>query len=243
MGQKLIDAPDRFLKAKLQNVIDDDFNWYVTAHQWITTATDSGTVAASDAVNGIIVLTPSDGTVTNNDEAYLSTNQEVFKFGDGKTLVGECRLQFTEGNTDDVNVFFGFADAIGANTLVDDGAGLKTSFSGAAIYKVDGGTVWKCVSSIGTTQTISTSTTTSSSSSYQRLKIECLPAPTGGSTMEIAFYVDGKPLIDSTTNKRIKHTVTTTSATEMDVGCGIKNGADTTAEALNVDYISVVANR
>lgn len=219
----------------------DDFEWYVTAHRFTTVATDSGTVTVGDAKGGIVALAPSDGTVTNNDETYIRSTAEIFKFVAGQALYGECLLQFTEGATDDANIFFGFKDAIAANTLVDDGAGLATSFSGACIYKVDGGTVWKCVTSNSTTQTISTSLTTAGGSSYQKLVIEARDVD--GSNFEVTFFCDGQPLLDSSTRRPIKHSVAIASATEMHVGAGIKNGADTTVELLNIDYIAAYQRR
>ena len=66
------------------------------------------------------------------------------------------------------------------------------SFSGAVIYKVDGGTVWKFVTSIGTTNTVSTSVTTAGGSAYQRLAIKIVP---NSSTTALAYpIVDGKQL-------------------------------------------------
>jgi hypothetical protein len=225
--------------------IEDDFYWYITAHGWTTVATDSGTIAHGDVANGVVQLLPSDGTVSNNDEAYLKSTCEVFKFATNRAIYGECRLQFTEGATDDVNVAFGFKDAWAANSIVDDGAGMATSFSGAIIYKVDGGTVWKCVTSNSTTQTISTSTTTAGGSSYQTLAIKCVEVD--GTNMEVTFFVDGQPLmlapVSGQSPRPIKHTVAIASATEMMVGAGIKNGADTTVEALNIDYIIATQTR
>ena len=230
----LLRHPDTLSWIPTQNVIADDFHWFVTAHLWTSVLTDSGTATVGDAVNGILALACSDGTVGDNDEAYVKSTAELFKFAAGKTLYGECKLQFTEANTDDANVFFGFADAIGANTLVDNGAGMKTSFSGAAIYKVDGGTVWKCITSNSTSQTVSTSLTTAGGSSYQRLRIEARDVD--GVNMEVTFFVDDKPLLDATSRKPIKHNVALASATEMQVGAGAKNG-DTNLETLNIDYI------
>lgn len=235
MGVNLVDYHDALEKRRTVGVFDD-FTWYVTAHNFTTVATDSGTVSVGDAAKGIVALVASDGTVGDNDETYIKSTNEVFLIANNKPILAEAKLQFTEANTDDANVFFGVMDAIAANTLVDNGAGLKTTFSGAAIYKVDGGTVWKCVSSISTSQTISTSTTTAGGSSYQTLRIEIQPI--NSTTAEVTFYVDGQQLIDSTTLRPIKHTITYTGATEMQVGAGVKNG-DTNLETLNIDYIAV----
>lgn len=239
MGMNLIDLPE-LLRGRRMFAIEDDFNHYVTADQFTTVATDSGTVAVNDAAYGIVTLTPSDGSVTDNDETYIKSTKELFLFAANKPLVAEARLKFTEGATDDVNIFFGVKDAIAANTLVDDGAGMATSFSGACIYKVDGGLVWKFITSLGATQTISTSTTLSTSSSYQVLRIEVNPI--NSTQAEAIPYVNGVQLRDAN-DKPIKHTFTYTSATEMQVGAGIKNGADTTAEALLIDYIAAAQLR
>lgn len=235
---KLVRFSDRVLNAYRYYEHLEDFKHYVTTDMFTSVLTDSGTAAVSAAANGILTITASDGTVADNDEAYVATTNEVFLFANDKPFVVESLVKFAEANTDDANIFFGLADAIAANTLVDDGAGLKTSFSGACIYKVDGSNVWKCISSVGTTQTITTSTLTAGGSSYQRLKIEVNPIST--TNVEISFFVDGIPLYDAAVtskNQAIKHVVDATSATEMDLGWGVKNGGANN-ESLNVDYVA-----
>lgn len=239
MTMKLLDLPHG-IEHRHQQEVNDPFTWYVTAHQWTTVATDGGSVAVGDAAGGVVVLTPSDGSVADNDETYLKATNETLLFAANRSIIAESLQQYTEANTDDANVFFGFMNAIAANSIVDDGAGLKTNFSGCAIFKVDGGTVWKCISSLGTTQTISTSTKTAGGAAYQKLRIEWRAV---SSTIgEAAFFVDDVPLIDSTTNRPIKHTFTYTSATEMQLGWGVKNG-DTNLETLNVDDVSFAQSR
>lgn len=214
--------------------IFDHFEWYITAHQFTTTVSDSGTVAVGDAAGGINVLTPSDGSVADNDEAYLYTANEVFLLAANKKIYGATYLKFTEANTNAANQCFGFANAFGANLLVDDGAGLKTSFSGAFIYKVDGSLFWKCVSSVGTSQTVTTSTTSSSSSSYQLLEIIGDDDYAAGNS-KFTFKVNGNFLRDSN-GAVIRHTVAYASATEMQMGFGVKNGSGS-LETLNVDWV------
>ena len=238
MGVNLLEMPDKLLKRRTHSIFDD-FYHYVTGDDFTTVASDSGTVADSDAVGGVLVVTPSDGSVGDNDESYVKTTQEVFLIAANKPLVAEARLKFTEANTDDANVFFGVKDAIAADTLLDNGGGMATSFSGACIYKVDGGTVWKCISSKSTTQTISTSTTTAGGA-YQTLRVEITPV--SSTLAEVTFWVDGVQLIDSTSLKPIKHTMTYTSATEMNLGAGVKNG-DTNLETLYIDYIAAAQLR
>lgn len=228
------------LTEKGQYGFFDDFFYYVTADLWTTVASDSGTVAVGDAVGGIVVLTPSDGTVADNDETYIKTTAELFDVNaTNSNLYAEARLQFAEANTDDANVAFGFADAVAANAIVDNGAGLKTSFSGAAIYKVDGENVWRCVSSVSTAQTISQSTTAAGGSAYQTLRIEIRAV--NGTQAEVTFFCDDQPLRDSN-NKAIKHTITWTNVTEMQVWAGVKNGG-ANLETLNIDYAAAYCTR
>jgi hypothetical protein len=165
----------------------------------------------------------------------------VFKVAADRTIEAECLLKFTEGATDDVNVGFFLQNAIGADSIIDDGAGLKVSGDTFGIYKVDGGLVWKVVSCVNGTSTVSTTSQLSTSTAYQRLGI--VIKAVDATTCEVMFLYDGKPMVDATTRKAISHTVLIASATEMSVGVGIKTGANTTVEALLVDYIGAWQTR
>lgn len=235
MGMNLLDLHDPLLKRRTFGFFDD-FTWFVTAHNWTSLVADATTsIAVNDGAKGIVTMTTG---ATDNNEVGLFSTKEVFLIAANKPILGEARIQYAEAATDDANVAFGFADAIGANLLVDDGAGAKTTFSGALIYKVDGGTVWKCISSLSTTQTISTSTQTAGGSVDQVLRIEIRPV--SSTIAEVSFFCDGVPLYDvAITNRQqpIKHNLTYTSATEMMVGAYVKAGG-ATSEVLKVDYIA-----
>jgi hypothetical protein len=214
----------------------EDFDKDQTDLDWIDTITDSGSVAVGDAANGIATLTPSDGTVADNDEAYIRSSAEIFKFLAGKPIMVEARLQFTEANTDDANVIFGLANAVAANHLQDNGAGPLASYSGAVFFKEDGQTLWSVEKSLAGVQStaqlsavnsINKQAYTAGGAAYQTLRIEVKPH--GGGTMDVEFWIDGVLVY------KIKDT-SYTSATEMHVFAGVKNG-DTNLETLNVDYI------
>jgi len=238
MGVKLVDLPDWLEKRRTSFSPPDDFHWYVTAHNWTSLAADSGTsvtisTATGLAAGGWLLLTP--GTTDNNEVAAYSTNK-VTLFAADKPALFETRINFTEANTSAMNCCVGWASAFGANLMVDDGAGMATNFSGAMIFKVDGGTVWKCISSIGTTQTVSTSTVTAGGGT-QVLRIEFHPLTS--TTGDFVFLCDSgsglKPFLDSN-NREIKHTaVTITSAATMNYGMYCKQGS-TSADLLYVDY-------
>jgi hypothetical protein len=174
--------------------------------------------------------------VADNDEAYIRSSAEIFKFLAGKPIMVEARLQFTEANTDDANVIFGLANAVAANHLQDNGAGPLASYSGAVFFKEDGQTLWSVEKSLAGVQStaqlsavnsINKQAYTAGGAAYQTLRIEVKPH--GGGTMDVEFWIDGVLVY------KIKDT-SYTSATEMHVFAGVKNG-DTNLETLNVDYI------
>lgn len=136
---KLMQMPESIEKRR-QFGVHDDFDHYVSADTFTTVASDSGTVTVSDAVGGILLIHPSDGTIADNDETYVRTTAEIFKFADDKPLFIEVLLQYAEAATNAANIAVGFMDAVSANSLQDNGGGPKASYSGAVIYKVDGGT-------------------------------------------------------------------------------------------------------
>lgn len=218
-----------------QKGVSDHFYWYISPHMWTSLAADAGSSVASsgDSTNTDVVLTTG---ATDNNECAVRTTNEHFLFAADKPLIFEARIQYAEANTDDANVAVGFANAVGANLMVDDGAGPKTSFSGGMIYKVDGGTVWRAASSLGTTQTLTASTTTAGGASYQVLRMEFLPI--NGTDLEVTFFVDGVQLKDSN-NLPIKHTVIYASATEMHAFVYVKAGG-ANSEVVNVDYIEAL---
>jgi hypothetical protein len=228
-ASRLMTAPDTYF-------VEDDFLGDQTDLYFVDTVTDSGSAAVGDAVGGIMVLTPSDGTVADNDEAYIACPNEVFKFAAGKPMHAVARIQFTEINTDDANIAFGFQNAVGANSIVDNGGGPKVSGSACCIYKNDGGTVWRCITSMNGTSTDSVSTTTAGGSSYQLLEIDVVDSNINSGYISCSFKVDGRYLVDSN-GIVIKHHVAISSATEMQVFAGVKNG-DTNLETLNIDYIA-----
>lgn len=212
----------------------DDFTADQLDTFFVDTITDSGTVLMGDDVNGVATLTPSDGTVADNDEVYLASANELFLYGTNREIYGRCKLRFTETTVTIYNVAFGFQNAVGANSIVDDGAGLKVSGSTLGIYKVDGSGVWKCVSSCNGTSTVSTSVTVAVTATDYVLEI--FVKDFDGVSMEVTFKVDGQYLKDSN-GLVIKHTVAIASATEMQLFAGAKLGAITNNDTTKVDYL------
>jgi len=187
-------------------------------------------------------LLPSDGTVADNDEVYVQT-KELFKIAAGKPVVAAIYLQFTEAATNAANVMFGLMDAPTANAIVDNGAGPKTSFSGAVIYKVDGQNLWQCLYSDGAVQTgsgllnaitsLNRVAQTAGGASWVKLEIEIVP--TAGGLCDVAFSIN-----DTCVFKMLDRTFA--NATEMALFVGAKNGS-ANQETINVDWIWAVQKR
>jgi hypothetical protein len=237
------DGLPELLRLRNQFTIQDDFLRDVDSADWVTTLTDSGTASVGDAAHGIIALVASDGTVADNDEAYIESANEVFRFTADKPLLFEARVQFTEANTDDANILVGLLDAVGANSLQDNGAGPPSSYSGAVFVKTDGGTVWQTETSNSTTQTTNELTAanvnnlakravTAGGAAYQTLRIEYMPY--SATNAYVTFFVDGVAVA--------QHDYVFTSATEMQIALGVKNGG-ANLETLNVDYVSCSQER
>lgn len=239
MGNILTKSEARLENMAYQFEVYEDFYEFTTGDLFSSLAADSGaTVAVGDAAGGIITLTTG---ATNNNEAAVFTTKEVFKFANNKPFSGVFRVQYTEAATNAANVFIGFADAIGADLLIDDGGGTKSSYSGACFYKVDGGTVWICQSSVGTTRTTTTLNAagsrdgiskTAGGSSYSVFRIDVVS--TSSTEAQVSFFIDGILVA--------VHSLTVTSATEMQAGVYVKAGTAASQTTL-VDYSGLVAVR
>lgn len=236
MGQQLLVLPESVRQMHLTHGVADDFDHYVSADTWTSVLTDSGTVAAGDAAGGVITLTPSDGSVGDNDEAYVKTTKELFLIAANKPIIYEARVKFTELSTNKANVAAGLMDAVGANSIVDDGGGPPSSYSGAVFFKTDGDTTWNVESSNSTTQKTQTltsdvsldkNTKSSGGGVWQILRISIIP--TGDGLCDIQFEIDGV-LVAVHKNRSYS------AATEMNAFVGVKNGS-TDNQTLLVDYI------
>jgi hypothetical protein len=222
--------------------IADDFLDYIDLDMWTKIDADAGASTAQDAdgVGGLILLTTG---ATDNNECYLHTTNELFKVVADKEIDIECRLQFTEANTDDANVIFGLMDAVAANHLIDDGAGPVATYDGAVLYKVDGGTVWVAESSNAGTQVTNTTKTTAGGTAYQTLRIRITPRD--ATDADVTFFVDGQQCEDTNQNAGqpfITQTLTLSGLAEMALVVGAKAGG-ANSEVVTVDYIRAAAVR
>jgi hypothetical protein len=224
-----------YFSRERQFSLFEDFEHFVTGDVFTDTSADTGaSVAMQDAANGQVLLVT--GAVDNN-ECYLHTTKEVFLFAADKPLRVGCRIKFAEANTDDANVFFGLMDAVGADSILDDGAGPKATFDGSIIYKVDGETVWRVMSSNATARSSHVTAVTAGGTAWQKLEIVCRPI--SSTKMEILYFIDDSQLRSSTAmagEPNIRHEYTLASSTEMMLFVGVKAGG-ANSESVYVDWI------
>ncbi len=215
-------------------LVDCDFTEDIDSAVFTVTSADGGTAVVGDARNGIVTVLPSDGSVGDNDECYIQTANETALLLAGKPIYGRAYLQYTEGNVNAANVIFGFMNAPIANSLIDDGGGPRVTGTLAVIYKIDGGTVWRCQSRNGTETTDTVSTTTAGGANYSLLEINIHDYTS--TKVQITYKVDGTYLKDSN-GKVIIHTLLVAAATEMAMFAGQKNGGISIVESLLIDRL------
>jgi hypothetical protein len=226
----------RFVKAleELDTVqFFDDFLLDQSDINYIDTITDTGTAVAGDAVNGVVVLTPSDGTVADNDECYIESPNEFLRFGTNREIYIRQKFTATINTVSAINFAVGACDAPGADTIADNGAGVKTSGSTLAIEKRDGESNFRCTSSCNGTSTTTLSNLAVASATNYVCEIIC--KDWDGTSMQVTYKVNGDYLKDSDGDP-IRHRVAIASSTEMALFAGIKLGAATNLDLLNLDY-------
>jgi hypothetical protein len=240
---KMLDMLNTFVERRAL-IVSDEFNNYSSGGLWtslttgsVTVATGTPTTPTSGAMVSALIIT---GDATQNHDGAVATTNSLFQFLANKPLVYEALLQFTEQNTNNMNLAAGFGSSIGsANFLQNGGAGPATSFSGAIIFKVAGSAVWKTCSSNGSTQTIQSSTLTAGGATPQVLRVEVQPVTS--LMAEVTYYVNGQALRD-VNNQILKDNVLFASAVAMACGVYQKQGSST-AEITNIDYIKAAQLR
>lgn len=240
----LVNLPDHAHSILRSHGFSEDFA--ELGGLWTAIDADAGASASvGDAVGGRASLVTG---ATDNNEVYIHTS-ELFKIEDTKSIIAQCRLQYSEANTDDANVMFGLMDAIAANALQDDGAGPKASYSGAVFFKVDGGTRWQVESSDSTTQKTTDTEHTAGGAAFHTLQIEINPV--NSTEAEVVFSIDtagGNAFIQCRENEinprapSIKHTLDYSNATEIAVVAGVKAGG-ANSETVLVDLIQAYQRR
>ena len=114
--------------------VESDFDDWVTGDKFVGGG-DTGAVAVeADIVGGQVDMQT---TALDNDETWLHTTQEVFRFNHLRPIVGEAYLYYTEVTADTCNLFVGFMNAMATTPMQDAGLGPKADFCGFGFFRVD----------------------------------------------------------------------------------------------------------
>ncbi len=245
MSAQPIRMPQSLKDKDTFGFMDDWDRNFVTGDLWTPLTTDSSATATNVLVlkttggnKGILSITQD---ATDNDEIYFGSTVSPFLFAANKPCYFETLMQYAELSTNKNNVIAGFLSSYGANTLIDDGGGPIASGTMAVIYKIDGGTVWRCRSQVGAAVGITdtVSTTTAGGTPYQKLSVEVNPY--SATNAKVIYKVDGNPLRDSN-NIPITHDLVYTNAVVCSAVWGVKNGGADAQVTLN-DYIAAYQTR
>ncbi|MCC9608525.1 hypothetical protein LOC68_09835 [Blastopirellula sp. JC732] len=198
----------------------------------------SAAIGVTDASGGVLSIATGATSAADNDGCYLATKGEVIKMD--HSFVLKSKFKYSEAGADVANVVaIGCMNNAAVGTvLAANGAGPAASFYGAMIYKVDGETTWKCVSSAGATQYIDDTGVTAASSELAGFEIQFEVLP-GGAYGRFVFLIDGRVCTKATSNlnEPITHEVPLSGATEMNVLCGGQTGS----AAEEVFYLDAIA--
>lgn len=201
----------------------EDFIHFTDGDLLVVSGDATPDLAEADGHGGVVTLAPD--AATDNLDAYIATPKKSFKFQANKPLSCRARLKLTEANTDDASIAVGFSS--NADAIVN-GGGPQSNYSGAMIFKVDGGTVWQAETSNGTTQNTDT---------------DC-GAFSDGSWADFEIVWDGRDNVRFYINDKLVSTqaLSLTSIADMFFVVGVKNGS-ANLETLHIDYVAVNGKR
>ncbi len=217
----------------------DDFFGYdptATVGKFVEVGDAGYAVAQTDAAGGVLSIA-SHGDA-DNDEIYVGSVAEVFKFTTNKKVSFRAKFQLTEANTDDANFIIGLSEIMAADTLVDNGAGPVAHFDGAVFYKVDGTMTLYFRSSNGATQSTAQSMCTFTSASKYEAGFDY--DPNDGVTGKLTPWV--RDLTAGVDYEGTAVDITISGLSEMHVLLGVKTGA-AQVETLLVDYVEALQER
>lgn len=215
MGQKLLRIPDRLHNAREQFEVFDHFVNFTDTDLWTIAVAANGTSAHQGPGRSNHRLF----STTDNDAAVLATTHELFLFAAGKDMYAEARVNFDKPGTLNGGFAFGWADAMAATLVADDGGGIVIANEGALLTTIEGDNVWSLTTEMDGTQTSTASTTVASDGTWQTISLEVLWR--NSTTFHVRGFVDGAILRDSN-GYDIEHEVTLGTATDMDFGAVLK---------------------
>jgi len=205
------------------------FDGTATVAVWNDAITDGGAIDVIDAINGVISIAT---YTTDEDESYISTQHQVFKFQTDKNLFFEAKVKLTEAGAAKSNIIIGLSDTVSADILQDASAGPAASYDGVVFFKVDGESVWQFEASNAGAQDTETSIGAFTDATWTTLGFSY--DYNDGVTAIITPYVNG---VAGTAVS-----LTIAGLAEMNILLGLKAGS-AAAETLLVDYVDVQYER
>lgn len=202
----------------------DDFYTADTTFDYALVTDSGGSAVAGDVAGGYVVIT---NNGTDNDESYLSSYAESWKFAASKPLWFEARV----AGVGDHNFIVGLSDTVGANFLLDSEGGPAASYDGAVFFSA-GSADWQFETSNAGTQV--TNTSVGAYATTVAVRLGFLFDPNDGTTGKITPYFNG---VAGTT-----HDITLSGLEEMHIVMGAKNKT-AAAAVFSVDYVQVLQVR
>ncbi len=235
-----VQLAERFLRERTFEIFDH-FDHYVTADMWTTTASNSGTVAVQEAVNGILKVNPSSNGGNSqavNDETYVESTHELFKLATDKPMFFAARVRPVGNTIANQALMVGLIDAVAANAIVDTTGVPKTSTDAVLFYKSNTDATWYAMAEAnstemsGITDGVDTNET-ATNNQWQNLTIRTVPKSSTLTEVHFGFALEnssdgsysirevGQTLVGK---QLVCQTITHTSAAEMAVVLGVKAG-------------------
>lgn len=190
MSQTFKSNVDRnpFLNLDRTEFIFDEFNNYTTAGLWTTVAGSSGTTAMATDGSSTIVCTTA---ATAHDIQGFRTTNKLFLPAVGIPHMCKARVIYASQATNNAGVAFGFMSTTTLSLTTTDPS---ASFSGAILYKLEGGTTWNLMTSNGSTKKIGQGTAPATDGTYD---LEIQINDHDGTQCEVVGVVNGLQLTDS----------------------------------------------
>lgn len=266
MGMTKAELGAYLAKARTDHFFDD-FNNYedtasVTGAFWTKFNTSAGgeSITNPDGDGGILSLVTGG---TQNNAVGIASAKKLMTPTNGKALIGQCELNYTDAHNNDCAIFFGFSDTFSATVPLAD-----TTFappaSGTLIgwLKEAGDATWRVIVQIGSAQFFQQSTVPCqgiAAGANQRLVVYAAELNgymegsfwggpqgllgTGVNTM--AGQLDGgeRPAVYNSLGtgflpgRQIKGTISNTSAAAMKFGIVVKAGG-ANSQTVSLDYMA-----
>ncbi len=209
------------------------------AGAWAVTEDDGagGTDAVQEVNNGVY-RHYSDGD--DHDEAYIHWNLEQVQLRAGKHLFWCARVKLTEGNTNTANFCVGLSENVGADHMQNDGAGPPATYDGMCWFKRDANMFIEFETSLAGAQVTAADVAAHVSGTWYEFGAWCKPNTTTTFTVFPYYRIGTANGILRAANT---HALTLTGHGEMEAYFGVKQGATSTEEYIEIDYFHVIQER